>query len=471
MYNLLKKITIICGVCSTAYAGELAKPNIVFILADDLGWMDLGHHGNEFYETPHIDALATSGMVFNRAYSGGPNCAPTRACIMSGMYGPRTSMWQPSAESKGPFNKMRLLVPNRENEKGRSFKSVTYLEPEVVSLAEILKPAGYISARFGKWHLGENTQGFDISSYSGNSEKDYKTEGRGYQDQDNSQKITDASLRFIEENTKQPFFLYLSHFEVHTPLVAKESITKKYKEKLASQQWDKPFNPKYAAMIEALDNSVGRITQKIEELGLSENTIIIFSSDNGGVGKVTPIKPFKSAKGSLHEGGVRVPMYVKWLGKTTAGSTNDTPITSVDFMPTFAELAGVDVPSSQPVDGVSIVPLLQGNKIPERSIFWHYPLYLKGEVKQDQVIPIYGASKGFWRATPSSAICRGDWKLIQYFEDGHIELYNVVQDVSEKQNLALEYPEKVAILKKELEQWQQRTQAPIPTTINPSFTN
>ena len=444
------------------------KPNIVYILADDMGAMDTGYSGNEFYETPNIDRLAADGMIFNRSYSGGPNCMPTRGCLMSGMYCPRTNLWTPGGKSKGNFKFMKLLVPNKKNEQGgNAFQSSTALKPEVTCLAEVLKPAGYATARFGKWHLGEDTQGFDISSWAGVT--NYPSEGKGYWDINNSTKITDAAVSFIDDHQKQPFFLYLSHFEVHTPLKANEKVIQKYQQKLASKVWEYDYNPTYAAMIEALDNSVGRVLQKLDELALSKNTLAIFASDNGGVGKVTPLKPLKGAKGSLYEGGVRVPTCMKWPGKISAGTTCNTPITSVDWMPTFTEIAGGQLPEDQPVDGVSLLPLMNGDSISQRSIFWHYPLYLAGQVAQDRVVPVAGTNHLYWRGVPSSAICNGDWKLIHFLEDDHVELYNVVEDVSETNNLAQANAAKADELLQELNRWRKETNAPMPSEINPAF--
>lgn len=444
------------------------KPNIVYILADDMGAMDTGYSGNEFYETPNIDRLAADGMTFNRAYSGGPNCMPTRACLMTGMYCPRTQMWTPGGKSKGKFEYMKLLVPNRKNKLGDgTFDSSIALKPEVISLAEILKPAGYATARFGKWHLGKDNQGFDISHTAGS--KSYPSEGKGYWDIRNSIKITDAAVSFIEDNQQRPFFLYLTHFEVHTPLKADEKVIQKYKQKLKSKAWQEKYDPTYAAMTEALDNSVGRVLQKLDELKLSENTLVIFASDNGGVGKVTPLKPLKGAKGSFYEGGIRVPTCMKWPGTISAGTTCDTPITSVDWMPTFAELSGAKLPDNQPVDGVSLVPLLSGNPIPQRSIFWHYPLYLAGQAPQDRVVPVAGTSFHYWRAAPSSLICRGDWKLIHFLEDDRIELYNVAKDLSESINLAQSNPAKASELLQKLNRWRDETKAVMPSVLNPDF--
>jgi len=463
--SLLFHVALMSLMTVTAAAAQ--KPNIVYILADDMGALDTGYIGNEFYETPSIDRLASEGMTFNRAYSGGPNCLPTRACLMSGMYCSRTQIWTPGGKSKGKFKYMKLLVPNKKNDRGKTFVSSTALDSDVISLAELLKPAGYATARFGKWHLGEDNQGFDISRTAGAT--NYPSEGKGYWDIKNSIKITDAALSFIEDNRRQPFFLYLSHFEVHTPLKADEQVIQKYRQKLTSKAWESDFDPTYAAMIEALDNSVGRVLQKLDELGLSENTLVIFASDNGGVGKVTPLKPLKGAKGSLYEGGIRVPTCMKWPGKISPNSSCDTPITSVDWMPTFVEIAGGRLPENQPVDGVSIVPLMSGKSISPRPLFWHYPLYLAGEIAQDRVVPVAGTNHMYWRGVPSSVICRGDWKLIHFLEDDHVELYNVVEDISEANNLAPTNAAKASELLESLNRWREKTNAPMPSAINPDF--
>ncbi|MEM1063636.1 MAG: sulfatase, partial [Planctomycetota bacterium] len=345
------------------------RPNIVFILADDLGWSDVGFNGGKaykhFYETPHIDRLAAEGMAFTRAYSGGPNCMPTRACLISGMYTPRTQMWTPAARSKGPVDKMKLLVPRRGDKQGDVFPSKESLDPAVVSIAEVLNDAGYATARLGKWHLGPDPQGFGVSDLDGRG----ATSGKFYGNVNVHEWLTDASCRFIDGHRDEPFFLYLAHWDVHTPLRAREAEKQKFDKKLASGKWDRKWNTTYAAMIKAVDDSVGRIRAKLDELGLTENTLVVFSSDNGGT-PVTTMKPLKGAKGSLFEGGVRVPTCMAWPAVIEPGTTCDTPITSVDFMPTFAEHASVALPSDQPVDGTSIVPLFRGEPLAERSIFW-----------------------------------------------------------------------------------------------------
>lgn len=444
------------------------KPNIVFVMADDLGWSDVGFNGATFYETPAIDRLCSTGMKFNRAYSGGPNCLPTRACLISGMYTPRTQIWTPGGHSKGKVNYMKLKVPNITNRGADAWKTIPSeeaLRPSVVSIAEVLSAAGYKTARFGKWHVGRDTQGFDISDLSGKGQAGTKF----YGNPDVHEWLTDASVQFIEDHKEQPFFLYLSHWDVHTPIRARKEVVARYKKKLKSENWDRKWNPTYAAMIHAVDLSVQRVYAKLEELGLAENTLFIFSSDNGGVSHVTSNHPLKGGKGAFSEGGVRVPTFMTWPKTIQAGAECDTPVTSVDFMPTFAELAGATLPTTQPVDGASIVPLLKGGAIAERSIFWHYPLYLKGSSAGDRIEPILGTDRMYWRAVPSSMIVRGDWKLVHYFETDTRRLYNLSEDLSESEDLSAKYPEMAQALQTELTQWQQETKAVIPTEINDEF--
>ena len=288
------------------------RPNIIFILADDLGWKDVGYAGAEFFETPHIDVLAASGMTFCAAYSGGPNCSPTRACLMAGVYTPRHHIYTPGGRAKGDPRFMRLLVPaiSRSdkvlNQKAADqFPIANDLDPSFVCIPEVLKPAGYTSARLGKWHLGPDTQGFDFSSANGRGGPD----GKFYDDVDVAERLTDRAVEFIEENRNGPFFLYVAHWDVHTPYVARQNVVDKYQAKLDAIPKDarRNFNPTYAAMIEAVDTSVGRIVAKVDELGLGEKTLIIFTSDNGGLARVSQLEPLRGEKGSLFEAGVRVP--------------------------------------------------------------------------------------------------------------------------------------------------------------------
>jgi len=447
------------------------RPNIIFIMADDLGWKDVGFAGAKFFETPHIDKLASQSMVFTHAYSGGPNCSPTRACLMSGTYTPRHKIYQPGGLSKGNPEYMRLLVPARARKDKKlakkaasQFTITNSLDPEFVCIPEVLKTAGYNSARLGKWHLGDDTQGFDLSSANGKGGPG----GSFYGNIDVAEQLTDRAVEFIKDNKKGPFFIYLCHWDVHTPLRARKNIVAKYQQKLDNIPKDKRqnFKPVYAAMIEAVDTSVGRIVEKVDELGLGENTLIIFISDNGGRTQVSQLAPLRGEKGSLLEAGVRVPACMRWTGVVKPNSTCYTPITSVDFLPTFASLAGASLPATQPVDGMDISPLLNGKRIPERSIFWHYPLYLSG---QGFNIDLPGGGTYSWRGFPSTSMRRGDYKLMHLHEDNSITLYNIKEDPGETKNLARTKPELAAKLYNELKKWQKDTNAPVSTVINPDY--
>ncbi len=373
--------------------GSLLSPNLIFIMADDLGWADVGYNGASFYETPHIDALCASGMKFNSAYPGASNCMPSRACIVSGMYTPRTQMWTPGGKAKGEAAYMKFLVPRREDDSGDGiFPSKTSMDPSVTSIAEVLKSAGYMTARFGKWHLGPDTQGFDLSDPNG-----------------------------------------LGGPEVNY------------------------YN----------DIGVGRIREAVQAQGLAGKTLIVFTSDNGGFSGATWNEPLKGAKGAFFEGGIRVATCMSWPGVIKAGSVCETPITGVDYLPTFAQLAGANLPTHQPVDGQSLVPLILGKSALEnRSIFWHYPLYLEG-AQYNTVVNVYDTDIPYWRATPCSVIRQGDWKLMQFFEDDSVKLFNLKEDLGEIRDLAHSQPEKAAMLLEELRAWQKRTGAVIPSVLNP----
>lgn len=446
-----------------------SKPNIVFVIADDLGWSDVGYNGARFYETPQLDALSQQGMVFSNAYPGASNCMPSRAIIMTGTYITRTQMWTPGSRAKGKIENMKFLVPRRGDSKGDgAIPSAEILDPSFTTLPEVLKRSNYRSAHFGKWHLGPNGHGFDINDTNGlgaDLSKKY------YNDKTATQTLTDAAIDFIEteSKTETPFFLYLAYWDVHTPLVAEESLVTKYKRKLSSRSWEYEWNPTYAAMIETVDTNVGQLYQSIQSQGLANNTLFIFTSDNGGHAGATPNAPLRGAKGAFYEGGIRVPMFAVWPGEIEANSICDIPVTGVDYLATFADLAEVNLPTNQPVDGRSIVPLLRGETaLQNRSIFWHYPLYLQGN-GYNLVVPIHNTNRMYWRATPCSVIRRGDWKLIQYFESGKIELFNLGNDLGEKRDLSKSHPEIADDLLRELNQWQQRSDAIIPTNLNPDF--
>ncbi len=467
------RLGLLCLVCFSQLIDEPSasaadQPNLIFILADDLGWRDVEFAGSAFFETPQIDRLAAQGMTFRAAYSGGPNCSPTRACLMSGTYTPRHHIYTPGGRAKGDPKYMRLLVPARGRDDtdlakraAQQFPITNSLDPAFICIPEVLKPAGYTSARLGKWHLGEDTQGFDISSADGQGGPD----GSFYGEVHVTEQLTDRALQVIVEHQERPFFLYLPYWDVHTPLRAREDLVEKYRRKRETLPEDErdQFNPVYAAMIEAVDTGVGRVADKVDELGLSENTLIIFTSDNGGT-SVAQLSPLRGMKGSLFEAGVRVPACMRWTDRIEPGSTCDTPITSVDFLPTFASLAGAKLPDSQPIDGVDITPVLDGQPIEERAIFWHYPLYLQGK---GLTVHLPDGKTDSWRGFPSTSMRRGNWKLIEFHEDNTVGLYDLEKDPGETTNLAERHPDITGRLRAELDAWQEQTQAPILTVPNP----
>jgi arylsulfatase A-like enzyme len=432
-----------------------ARPNLVFILADDLGWTDIGCMGSKYYETPAIDHLAREGMKFTSYYNC-QNCAPTRAALMSGQYAPRTGIYTVGTLERGQARFRKMDVPVNQ----------TRLPLDRVTVAQALKDAGYHTAMFGKWHLGQNgdyhpsRRGFEEAIVSMGRHFDFQTNPKvevppgAYL----ADFLTDHAVRFIEKNKDRPFFLYLPHFGVHAPHQAKKELIAKYEKKKPAGGHHSPV---YAAMIDSVDQSIGRILAKLDELKLADNTIVIFSSDNGGVGgyeaagvkarSITDNAPLRGGKGMLYEGGMRTPFVVRWPGVVRPGSVCDEPAIHVDIFPTFIEMAGGKKPS-QPLDGVSLLPLLKdpGAKLSREAIYMHFPGYLEGN------------GPGAWRTTPVGVIRAGDFKLLEFYEDGRIELYNVKEDIGEKKDLAKQMPEKAKELRQKLTAWRENIHAAMP---------
>ncbi len=483
MTSFLAVVMLLAG-CATPRQQETRetpeindKPlNFVLILVDDLGWKDVGVYGTEFYETPHIDQLARSGMRFTQFYTAGCVCSPTRASIISGKYPARLNItdWI-SGQQKG-----RLLPASYDRQ----------LPLEEFTLGEAFQSQGYLTAYIGKWHLGDRPyfpgrQGFrytlavaeggypstyfypyrhaqpvrqDVPDLEPGEDGEYLTD-----------RLTDEAIRFLGENRTRPFFLILSHYAVHIPLEAKERLIQKYDSK-ASQLPD-PDRPAllpegnqattrqlqdhtvYAAMIESMDQSVGRISSALQALGIAKDTALILLSDNGGLSTVagntiprsTSNLPLRAGKGWLYEGGIRVPLIVSWPGVTRGGSESDEPVISTDLFPTMLEMAGLKPRPDQHQDGVSIVPLLTDSGSLEReAIFWHYPHYLAGN-------------------TPTGAVRAGNYKLIEWFEDDHVELYDLAEDIGEANDLATRMPQKTEQLRELLQTWRKDTDARMPT--------
>lgn len=445
------------------------KPNIVVIIADDLGWMDVGYNGDAFYETPNIDQFSSEGMIFNRFYPSAANCAPSRASLLTGMYSPRHQVYVPQGLSRGgDVSKMRFKVPTHgQNSTFNTIPvSINTVSPEIESLAEMLKKSGYVSARLGKWHIGDDNQGFDVLSAAGEIGEITNfcgDEKRYYNDDYVAERLTDAALGFIEDNKVNPFFLYLSHWEVHTPLAARDERIDYYKNKLKNRS-GKNYDPVYAAEVEQVDISVGRVLNKLKELNLEDSTVVIFTSDNGGLSSVTDNAPLRAGKGTYYEGGIRVPFCIKWPGVIQPGSKTDIPVTGVDFMPTFAEIASAELPQNQPVDGDSFVPVLRGEPFNwERPLFFHFPLYLGGSV---EVLPSFDGEENYWRAVPTSVIMAGDWKLIYYYEYNRYELFNLKEDISEQNDLSGRETGIAIKLLEKLRNWVADVNAPVPTVLN-----
>jgi arylsulfatase A len=446
-----------------ALAAEPAPPNFVFILADDLGWADLGCYGSKFHESPHLDKLAAQGMRFTNAYAACNVCSPTRASIMTGKYPARLHLtdWLPGRADR-PSQK--LLRP----------KITQFLPLEEVSLGRALKPAGYTSASIGKWHLGgpdhsPERHGFDLNVIGGSrgSPPGYfypyrlpKGSPPLFPDSKEGECLTERltleAEKFIEAHKDRPFFLYLAHHAVHIPLEARKEVIAKYQARAKPNEGQN--SPVYAAMVESLDDSVGRVMKKLDDLKLAERTVLVFTSDNGGLhvreGPHTPATsnaPLQAGKGYNYEGGIREPLIVRWPGVVKAGSVCATPVLSMDFYPTFLELAGLKGDPKHVPDGVSLVALLKGTGEPKRTaLFWHYPHY---------------SNQG---GKPSGAVRQGDWKLIDFYEDGKRELYNLADDIGEKNDLSAKMPDRTKELAKLLDDWRKDVKAQMPTP-NPDY--
>jgi len=434
-------------------------PNVIVILADDLGWTDLACYGSDLHQTPHLDRLAKDGMRFTQNYSACTVCSPTRAALLTGKYPARLRItdWIPGLMPDNP----KLLVPDWTK----------FLPTAETTIAALFRSRGYVTASIGKWHLGgvayyPQKHGFDVNiagtdkpappSYHAPWKIPTLTEGKdgAYL----TDRLADEAVKFIERTRDRPFFLYLPHFAVHTPIQGRADLVAKYEAKLKKGLTH--TSAAYAAMVESLDASVGRIREKLRELNLDERTIIIFTSDNGGRVPTTSNRPLRFGKASAYEGGVRVPLIVHWPGVTKAGSVADTPVITMDLFATLVDVAGLTVPASgaktaQPgCDGLSLAPLLRGTgKVQRTDLFWHYPHH--------QHYQLGGAM-------PYGAIRSGDFKLIEFFNDMGVELYNLRDDIGEQRDLAPTHPERAQELRARLHAWREKVGAQMPTP-NPKY--
>lgn len=461
-----------CGTLGGERAGAAPKtrrPNIVVVLTDDLGYADVGCFGSTFYETPNIDRLAASGMRFTQAYAACPVCSPTRASIMTGKYPARLKLTDFLKGKKSPKDSPLLPAPYADE-----------LALKEVTVAEMLRGAGYVTGHVGKWHLGgkgywPEEQGFDFNAggCSSGMPKSYFWPQWGdnppvqgaFEGQYLADRLTDLACGFIEEHRDRPFFLNLCHHSVHVPIEAKPDKVAKYEAKLKAlpPQPGGQDNPRYAAMIESVDDSVGRVMETLQRCGIAESTVVIFFSDNGGLsvqeGKLnftpaTSNAPLRAGKGYLYEGGIREPMIVSWPEVIRPGGVCDTPVCSIDFLPTFGAMAGTnpEAVGAHDVDGRNIGGLLRDPHAAfgRDALYWHYPHF---------------SNQG---GRPGGAIRVGDWKLIEFYESGQIELYNLKDDLGETRNLADAEPQRTCEMLEQLRRWRKQVDANMPLP-NPEY--
>jgi len=466
-----------CGVSrALADSSGPRRPNFVFLLVDDLGWTDLGCYGSKFYETPNVDRLAATGIRFTNAYAACPVCSPTRASIMTGKYPARLRTTdyfgapQPDTVQKH-WTRNKPLLPARYRDR---------VPLEEVTVAEALRQHGYATLFAGKWHLGPEgfwpeDQGFDVNK--GGHDRGGPYGGKRYFSPYGNPRLPDGpdgehlpdrlateTCKFIEEHRDGPFLAYLAFYSVHTPLMAREDLKAKYEAKARTVTHDGPAWGKegdrevrlvqdhavYAGMVEAMDQAVGKVLDALDRLDLTQNTVVFFMSDNGGLatseGHPTCNLPLRAGKGWLYEGGIREPMIVRWPAQVRAGSVCEEPVISTDFYPTMLEIAGLPAAPQQHLDGRSMVALLrQQGPQKDRALYWHYPHY------------------GNQGGSPGGAIQLGDYKLIEFYEDHRVELYNLRDDLGEKKDLSGAMPEKAAELRRMLHEWRNKVGAAMPT--------
>ena len=467
IFSNLKKILwfpilLLIVSCGTNKLKFPDQPNVVLINVDDLGWRDVGYMGSQYYDTPNIDKLSKEGIVFMQAYAGAANCAPSRANMLTGLWGPRHGVYTVGSSKRGNA-KTRKLIPTPNNQ---------IIPDSLYTLGKMFQENGYVTATIGKWHISDKPEehGFDLN-IGGNHRG--SPGSNGYVSPFNinllkesppgeylTDRLTKEAMTFIKNNRKSPFFLYLPYYAVHKPLMAKEGIKDAFETKIGGKG---QTNATYAAMIKTLDRNVGKLLQTVKNLELEKNTIIIFTSDNGGIREISHQDPLRAGKGSYYEGGIRVPLIIKWPDFIKKAKISEEPVTHLDLFPTLQTIIK-SKQISYSLDGNDITPLFHGKSISQRDLFWHFPVYIQAyEPLVDQgTDPLY-------RTRPGSVIRSGNWKLHEYFENGNVELYNLSKDEGEQNNVAENYPEITKKLYKKLSKWRKRTKAPVPMTPNPLY--
>ena len=455
VWNPLSLLALLLFASASMAANHGDKPNFVFFLVDDLGWGDLGCYGSTFHETPNLDRLASEGMKFTNAYSACTVCSPSRAAIMTGLYPGRLHLtdWITGHGRRNP----KLLIP----------KWKMKMDHKLTTLPEALKGGGYTSQFVGKWHLMPIRQADFKEHYPDNHGFDINIGGRewgqpkgpgkyfspfgmpnvndGKKGDYLTDRLTDSAVDFIDKQKDKPFLLYFSYYTVHGPIMAKPKLLEKYRQKAKdfNNTRNEKVNPAYAGMIQSLDESVGRVLAKLEEAGVAKNTVIIFTADNGGTSQQSS-GGLRGAKALAYEGGTREPTIVKWPDKVVPGSKCDVPVIGTDFYPTMLDMAGIPQEPKAHLDGVNLVPVLTGKakSLNRDSLFWHYPHYHKTK--------------------PYGAIRHGDWKLIEFFEDDNLELYDLKSDPAESNNLAESNSKKAKQLHTALIKWRKSVGAQMP---------
>ncbi|NME70147.1 sulfatase [Flammeovirga aprica] len=460
------KIGLILLIGIQAYAQKNQKPNILLINVDDMGWADVGYNGGKEYHTPNIDKLANESIIFPNGYAGAANCAPSRACLMTGQTTSRHGISTVPPANRGPvFSRKLNAVPTEKHLKGGAY-----------TMGSLLQQNGYQTAIFGKWHLSEDARyhGFDYAIAAGpkGHPNSYFSPYSLFNIEDGedgeylTDRLTDEAIIYLkkERKKKQPFFLYLPYYAIHTPLMGKQALKQKYKG--VKQKDGHGVNLDYAALIENTDWNVGRLLETLDKLKLTDNTIIIFTSDNGGIYTYSHQLPLRAGKGSYYEGGIKVPTLFKWKGKWAEGKEIQNRVTHLDYLPTVLELTGTEMPANYPLDGNSIVPLLadEGSFENDRPIFFHFPIYLQAYSKGGD-----DARDALFRTRPGSVVIKGNWKLHYYYEDNAKELYNLENDISERDNLADKNPQKANEMYQLLQDWLKETGSKTPTEANPKY--
>ncbi len=462
--QILKKLSflLLLMLLNSCNKESLEKPNIVLIVADDLGWSDLSYMGSKYYETPNIDKLSKSGMTFYNGYASSANCAPSRATMLSGKYHTEHGIYTVRNSDRGS-RKTRKIIP---------IETKTTLDLDFFVIPEMLKEMGYTNGHFGKWHLGDvgfhpEQSGFDVNiggnKHGGpggyfapypNPELENEPKGEYLTD-----RIGDEVVKFIDINKENNFFAYVPFFSVHTPIQSKPDYQKKYSNKDSNEFHNRAD---YAGMIQSLDENIGKILDKIDALNLSENTLIIFTSDNGGIRAISNQYPLRAGKGSYYEGGIKVPMIFSWKGKIEAKTESYERVSNLDFYPTIKKLVGYN--ESIDLDGEDLTPIFKGEKFKKRELYFHFPVYL-----EPYRVQLDSGTDPLFRTRPGTVIIKDNWKLHHYYEDNKFELYDLEKDVSESENLSEINKVKKNELLIDLNNWRKTNNAPIPSRLNPYY--